>query len=222
VILEAVGVKRSKRKAASIWVPLLRLARSAILVRPSTSNSSNHFSKPHLLFNQQMERFKATEKEMKTKAFSKEGLIAAAKLDPQEKAKMEMSNWLSGQVDELSRQIETSEAEIEQAAAGASKKSKKSTGGSNERVSGLETLNERRNWHVGRLEILLRMLENGTLEVEDVETVKDDIAYYVESNAVSFLSFLKGTGVSVAWNTHSFTCFSLGHYLVLLQFVLRV
>lgn len=169
-----------------------------------------------------MERFKATEKEMKTKAFSKEGLIAAAKLDPQEKAKMEMSNWLSGQVDELSRQIETSEAEIEQAAAGASKKSKKSTGGSNERVSGLETLNERRNWHVGRLEILLRMLENGTLEVEDVETVKDDIAYYVESNAVSFLSFLKGTGVSVAWNTHSFTCFSLGHYLVLLQFVLRV
>lgn len=147
------------------------------------------FFSSHPILQQQMERFKATEKEMKTKAFSKEGLIAAAKLDPLEKAKMEMSNWLSNQVDELSRQIEMSEAEIEQASSGTNKKSKKgaTTGGSNERVSELETLNERRNWHVGRLEILLRMLENGTLEIEDVETIKDDIAYYVESNAVSFL-----------------------------------
>jgi len=32
-----------------------------------------------------METFKAVEKEMKTKAFSKEGLSAAAKLDPKEK-----------------------------------------------------------------------------------------------------------------------------------------
>ena len=38
---------------------------------------------------QQMERFKACEKEMKTKAFSKEGLSAAARLDPSEKAKVE-------------------------------------------------------------------------------------------------------------------------------------
>ena len=40
---------------------------------------------------------------MKTKAFSKEGLIAAARLDPNEKAKVEMSQWLTSQVDELSR-----------------------------------------------------------------------------------------------------------------------
>ena len=60
---------------------------------------------------QQMETFKAVEKEMKTKAFSKEGLSAAAKLDPREKEKVEMCNFLGDMVDELSRQIESAEAE---------------------------------------------------------------------------------------------------------------
>ena len=42
-----------------------------------------------------MERFKAVEKAMKTKAYSKEGLSAAAKLDPKEQAKVEASEMLS-------------------------------------------------------------------------------------------------------------------------------
>ena len=58
-----------------------------------------------------MEKFKAVEKEMKTKAFSKEGLQATAKLDPKEKAKLDMCNFLQNMVEELERQIETLEAE---------------------------------------------------------------------------------------------------------------
>lgn len=132
----------------------------------------------------QMEKFKATEKEMKTKAFSKEGLIAAARLDPAEKAKVETSTWISSQVDELGRQIEATEAEVEQMQAGAGKKKKStSTGASVERAATLEYLNERRSWHQSRLEILHRMIENGTLEPERVNEVKEDIAYFVESNA---------------------------------------
>lgn len=46
------------------------------------------------LLRQQMERFKAAEKEMKTKAFSKEGLNAQAKLDPKEVAKAETCSWV--------------------------------------------------------------------------------------------------------------------------------
>ena len=42
-----------------------------------------------------MERFKVVERETKTKAYSKEGLGAAAKLDPAQKEKDEMTNWLS-------------------------------------------------------------------------------------------------------------------------------
>lgn len=131
-----------------------------------------------------MERFKACEKEMKTKAFSKEGLIAAAKLDPAEKAKVEMCNWITSQVDELSRQIESSEAEIEQLQAGAGKKKKGSaaSGATAERAANLENFNERRSWHVSRLEILHRMIENGQLEPERVEEIKEDVVYFVESN----------------------------------------
>jgi len=36
-----------------------------------------------------MEKFKACEKEMKTKAFSKEGLIQSARLDPKAQEKLE-------------------------------------------------------------------------------------------------------------------------------------
>ena len=44
---------------------------------------------------QQMERFKVVEKETKTKAYSKEGLGAMAKVDPKEKEKEVTLTWLS-------------------------------------------------------------------------------------------------------------------------------
>lgn len=48
-----------------------------------------------MMFLQQMERFKVLERETKTKAYSKDGLGAAAKLDPQTKEKSEITAWLS-------------------------------------------------------------------------------------------------------------------------------
>jgi len=44
---------------------------------------------------QQMERFKVIERETKTKAYSKEGLGAATKVDPKEREKEEITIWLS-------------------------------------------------------------------------------------------------------------------------------
>lgn len=131
------------------------------------------------LIETQMEKFKACEKEMKTKAFSKEGLIAAAKMNPKDREKAEVTDWLSTQVDELSRQVEAAEAEIE-TISGSGKKKKGSA--KDERASNLENANDRRNWHISRLEILLRMIENGNLDTERVQDIKEDIAYFVESN----------------------------------------
>ncbi|KAK4047165.1 general negative regulator of transcription subunit 5 [Microbotryomycetes sp. JL201] len=130
------------------------------------------------LIETQMEKFKACEKEMKTKAFSKEGLNAAAKLDPKEKAKVELCEWISNSVDELGRQIEQAEAEIEQLQLGKKKKDSEKEA----RLEELERWNERRAWHVNRLELILRLLENGNLSTEAVTDIKDDIAYFVESN----------------------------------------
>lgn len=127
-----------------------------------------------------METFKAVEKEMKTKAFSKEGLSAATKLDPKEKEKLEACNFLSEQVDELGRQIETIETEQETLQAGV-KKGKKDTGRA-DRLSELERVMERHKWHVGKLEIMLRLVENDKITVEEVQQLEDEIKYYVEQN----------------------------------------
>src|ERR1700753_31164 len=106
-----------------------------------------------------MERFKAVEKEMKTKQYSKEGLSAAAKRDPQEKEKADMCDFLQNTVEALELQIEAAEAETETLQAGIKKK--KADGGKADRLSELERTIERHKWHTGKLEVLLRALQNG-------------------------------------------------------------
>ncbi|OCF44935.1 CCR4-NOT transcription complex subunit 3 [Kwoniella heveanensis CBS 569] len=138
------------------------------------------------LIETQMERFKALEKEMKMKAFSKEGLIAQNKLDPAEKAKREMIDWVGNTTDELSRQIELTEAEAESLQ---NTRKKKQSG---DRLGELEELNERRQWHIGRLEVVQRMLENGQLQVEQVEDIQEDVKYFLEANNEEDFDFDQG------------------------------
>ncbi|KAI0091948.1 Not1 N-terminal domain, CCR4-Not complex component-domain-containing protein [Irpex rosettiformis] len=133
------------------------------------------------LIETQMEKFKACEKEMKTKAFSKEGLTQASKLDPKQQEKLETTQWLQNQVEELSQQVEMAEAEIETLQGGAKKKHK--AGQQAERLESLEHLNERRKWHINRLELILRLLDNGSMPVEKVNDLKEDVSYFVENNA---------------------------------------
>ncbi|KAL8714030.1 MAG: hypothetical protein Q9220_002176 [cf. Caloplaca sp. 1 TL-2023] len=134
----------------------------------------------------QMEKFKAVEKEMKTKAFSKEGLSAAAKLDPEERKKQEACDFLSNMVEELERQIETLEAEEETLQATVKKGKKDSSKA--DRLSEIARLTERHKWHQGKLELLLRSLENGNVETDQVNEREEGIKYYVEENqAVEFM-----------------------------------
>ena len=127
-----------------------------------------------------MEKFKAVEKEMKTKAFSKEGLAAAAKLDPKEREKLEMGEYLRNNVEELERQLESHEAELESIQS-TMKKGKKDTAKA-DRVSELERLTERHKWHISKLELLLRALENGNVETDQVKEAQEGISYYVDNN----------------------------------------
>lgn len=52
-----------------------------------------------------MERFKVVERETKTKAYSKEGLGAAQKLDPAQKERDEIQQWLVLSISQLNRQV---------------------------------------------------------------------------------------------------------------------
>ncbi|KAJ5118832.1 hypothetical protein N7448_010538 [Penicillium atrosanguineum] len=125
-----------------------------------------------------MEQFKAVEKEMKTKAYSKEGLSAASRLDPKEKEKVEASDFLSNMVDELQQRIEAMEAEEEvlQAQLKKGKKDLKKA----DRMADISHLTERHKWHVNKLEFLNRSLQNGNLEVGAVQDLKESIKYYVD------------------------------------------
>lgn len=130
-----------------------------------------------------MEKFKACEKEMKTKAFSKEGLIQATRLDPKEQEKEEATQWLQSQVEELQMQVESTEAEIESLQGTGKKRNKGSTTAAG-RLEDLEQLNDRRKWHISRLELVLRLLNNGSMSPDKVFALKDDVQYFVESNTV--------------------------------------
>ncbi|KAJ0107106.1 hypothetical protein J7T55_014634 [Diaporthe amygdali] len=131
------------------------------------------------LIETRMEKFKAVEKTMKTKAFSKEGLSAAAKLDPKEKAKLEASDFLGSQIDVLEEQIEKMEADMELLQAGM-KKGKKAKKDDAESIANIETIIEKHKWHQGKLELIRRSLMNGGVEADQVFDLKDSIRYYVE------------------------------------------
>ena len=127
-----------------------------------------------------MEKFKAVEKEMKTKAFSKEGLLSAAKMDPKEQEKAESCQFLADMVAELDHQVEALEAE-EEALNATVKKGKKDTAKA-DRLAEIARLTERHKWHQAKLELLLRSLENGNVETEQVVDIEENIKYYVEQN----------------------------------------
>ncbi|KAK3316667.1 Not1 N-terminal domain, CCR4-Not complex component-domain-containing protein [Apodospora peruviana] len=129
------------------------------------------------LIETQMEKFKAVEKAMKTKAYSKEGLSAAAKLDPKEQAKIEAGEFLSGVVDELEQQIESLEAEGE--AIQATMKKGKGHSAKADRMAEIERIIEKHKWHQGKLELIRRSLENGGVEAEQVTDIEDNIKYYL-------------------------------------------
>ncbi|KAG0304858.1 general negative regulator of transcription subunit 5 [Dissophora globulifera] len=131
------------------------------------------------LIEHQMERFKAIEKEMKTKAYSREGLIMSGRMDPKEKEKAETCTWVADRVEALNIQIEGLEAEVETLRAGA-KKGKNSA--AKDRISELEEKIERHKWHQGRLELILRLLENGQIETDRVLAIQEDVNYYVDEN----------------------------------------
>lgn len=127
-----------------------------------------------------MEKFKAVEKEMKTKAYSKEGLSLGPKLDPKDREKNEVIDFLCNMNEELERQVETIEAEVETLQAGM-KKGKKDNAKA-ERIHELEETAERHKWHQNKLDLLQRALENGNVEPEQVKEVEEGIKYYVDSN----------------------------------------
>lgn len=128
------------------------------------------------LIETQMERFKVVERETKTKAYSKDGLGAAAKLDPHTKEKSETTLWLSGQIDKLNLQLDQFESELESRASSSKKRTK------DPKCDELRQHQDRHKFHIETLEKIMRQVDNDKLAVDKVKDIRDDIEYYVQSN----------------------------------------
>jgi CCR4-NOT transcription complex subunit 3 len=114
-----------------------------------------------------MERFKVLEKEMKIKAFSKEGLNQAIKLDPKMKEKLELASWINGAVDKLNTQIDAYEAEVETMTINL-KKGKKLESSKQTRNDLLVKMSDTHKNHIKKLEAILRLMENDQVSTEAV------------------------------------------------------
>lgn len=127
-----------------------------------------------------MERFKVLERETKTKAYSKEGLGAAQKLDPAQREKEDLCSWITSSIESLNIQIDQFESEIESISVHLRKK--KNDKDKQERIEKLKTSVDKHKYHINQLETLMRMLDNSTIDVHQVKSIKDDVDYYVESS----------------------------------------
>lgn len=128
-----------------------------------------------------MEQYKVVEKASKEKAYSNISLKRTEILDPEEKAQLEIENFLSQSIDELSRQYESVEVEIDRLQL-LNKKRKTHSLANEEKINKLQNLQLRYRWHQQQIELALRLIANEELSPKDVLSIKDDINYFVESN----------------------------------------
>jgi CCR4-NOT transcription complex subunit 3 len=84
-------------------------------------------------------------------------------------------------VDKLNIQLFALESEQEQLHA-SMKKQRKMDASKSERLTMLDHRMERHKFHINNLELILRLLDNNSVTVEQVNQIKDDINYYIDEN----------------------------------------
>lgn len=122
-----------------------------------------------------MEQFKICEKDTKTKAYSKEGLDRQARLGPKDAEREEKRNWLNECLERLQDLIDSIEADASKLSAS------KSKGGKNkDQLEKLDNRIQKNKWHMARLELILKLLDNEELDPSELESIKEDVEYYIE------------------------------------------
>uniref|UniRef100_F1KUZ1 CCR4-NOT transcription complex subunit 3 n=1 Tax=Ascaris suum TaxID=6253 RepID=F1KUZ1_ASCSU len=140
------------------------------------------------LIEQRMEQFKDIERENKTKPHSKQGLSAEEKLDPREKEKADTVEWLQCQIRYLEDESDKTESQIESLSTSEQtrKKGKRDDPKKGEeklrKLDDLRKHLERMKFHVSKLEICMRLVNNETLESKRVmDALKEQFEMYIEA-----------------------------------------
>jgi CCR4-NOT transcription complex subunit 3 len=123
----------------------------------------------------EMERFKAFERESKTKPFSLMGLAMGDRVDAHEQKKQEKRENLEEVVERLTVHADGFRAEWESLVA--KKKKSKDEG---LRIDELKKLIDRHAFHLGNLEQVLRRLDNDMIDPDDLDILLDSLNIYLE------------------------------------------
>lgn len=124
-----------------------------------------------------MQRFKEFERDLKTKAFSTCALAKQDELEIEEVEKMKSQEWLMSTIQEMNDKLDEFEADLE------TLENRKSLSSDDKsRVSELKTFQERFRWHIKKLELILRALDNDTIDVTDLACVRESVDMYIENH----------------------------------------
>jgi CCR4-NOT transcription complex subunit 3 len=127
------------------------------------------------LIETKMEAFKTCERETKTKTYSKEGLMRAEQLSPEEEAKQNTTAWISEYLDRLNTMVQDAEVEVERLQAGKGKKTNRNL------IDDAMHYIAMHKFHVNKLEGIMRLVTNDVLDADEVDKLRDDLDYYLDS-----------------------------------------
>eukprot|EP00501_MAST-03F_sp_TOSAG23-6_P000344 GSMAST32.ASY1.ANO1.351.1 assembled CDS len=177
-IYSASEQSQKERYSSDLKKELKKLQRCRDSIKGWLSNNAvkdkTKLTETRMVIEQKMEQFKECEKEVKTKAFSKEGLMQADEVDPKQKEKDVTRSWINSCMEQIQAQADECEADVE------SLSSKKRP--DKNAIASLEERLKMHKWHLERLEAMLRLMINDSLEPEEADQVRDDVEYYCESN----------------------------------------
>ena len=123
----------------------------------------------------EMERFKAFERESKTKPFSLMGLAMGGRLDAHEQKKQDKREPIEDTVESLTVQCDEFRAEWEMLTA-----KKKKTKDETVRIDELKKYIDRHAFHLRSLEQVLRRLDNDMIDPDELDSLIDSLVYYLE------------------------------------------
>lgn len=136
-----------------------------------------------------MDQFKDLEKSSKIKQFSNEGLELQAqksskynRFNPEDVKKQDAIDYLTETIDQLNQQNEALEVELHLFTVQLKKAKASQSSSIQSSIDDARYKVERNNTHLTKLEKILRSIENENLDPELLDTIKDDLEYYVENN----------------------------------------
>ncbi|CDW58492.1 CCR4-NOT transcription complex, subunit 3, partial [Trichuris trichiura] len=161
---EAANVNQKEKFEGDLKKEIKKLQRLRDQIK-NWQNSNDVKDKTQLcdfrrLIEQKMEQFKIVERETKTKAYSKQGLGSEQKVDPKEKEKEDVIGWL--QVTSIFCPLPPIFLKRPKVKESIDRLNQK------ERLESLTKLMGQHKFHVQKLELILRLLNNSSIEVAKV------------------------------------------------------